>query len=240
MRSSQRSAVDDRGMGVMGRTGTVGPPPLASEVVERFWSVRSSGVGSAQSAELVGIGRKTAYSLTVARGGIRPRPRSVPTGRFLSLAEREEIAIGKAQGKPKAQIARELGRSTSTVTREIARNATYGRKGRYRAVNAELQARLRAKRPKPAKLHQNLELRAYVQRKLSAKQWSPAQISHALVEDFPDRPEMRVSHETIYQSLYVQSRGALRRELTACLRTGRAVRRPKKRAEERRGRIPGM
>src|SRR4051812_17978855 len=113
-------------MGAMSRTGMVGRPRLESAVVERFWSVRSSGVSSAEAAELVGIDRKSAYRWTVARGGIRPRPRSVPTGRFLSLAEREEIAIGKAQGKSKAQIARDLGRSTSTVTREIARNATYG------------------------------------------------------------------------------------------------------------------
>ena len=99
---------------------------------------------------------------------------------------------------------------------------------------------MRARRPKVAKLHADLLLRAYVQQRLGQRQWSPEQISQSLKVDFPDQPAMRVSPETIYQSLYVQSRGALRRELTLCLRTGRALRRPDKRSEQRRGRIPGM
>jgi IS30 family transposase len=107
-------------------------------------------------------------------------------------------------------------------------------------LNAHRQARERARRPKPAKLHVQLELRLYVQDCLQRLQWSPEQISHSLPAQFPDRPEMRVSTETIYQSLYVQSRGALRRELTTCLRTGRAVRRPKRTATARRERIPNM
>jgi IS30 family transposase len=102
-------------------------------------------------------------------------------------------------------------------------------------------ARERAARPKTAKLAEagNRELRDHVQVRLRRK-WSPAQISAKLAVEFPDRPEMRVSHETIYQALYVQSRGALRRELTRCLRTGRALRKPRRQAHARRPRIPGI
>jgi IS30 family transposase len=111
----------------------------------------------------------------------------------------------------------------------------------YLPSKAQKRADERARRPKAAKLRRdvNAELHDYVQAKLK-KRWSPQQISELLVVDFPDRPEMRVSHEAIYQALYVQGRGALKRELIVCLRTGRAVRRPKRNSEERRGRIPGM
>jgi transposase, IS30 family len=112
-------------------------------------------------------------------------------------------------------------------------------RGVYRAHLAGREARERARRPKPAKLAVNGELRAWVEEKL-ALWWSPEQVSARLGEEFPDRPEMRVPAETVYQSLYVQGRGALRRELAACLRTGRALRRPRKAGQERRGRIPGM
>jgi IS30 family transposase len=104
---------------------------------------------------------------------------------------------------------------------------------------AQARAEERAARPKPAKLAVNLELRAWVQARLEER-WSPEQISVMLTAEFPDDREMRVSHETIYQSVYVQGRGALRRELAVSLRTGRALRRPRRRAGERRGRIPGM
>jgi IS30 family transposase len=215
-----------------------GSPGHPVEVFDRFWSTRSLGLGDTRAGELVGITRKTSYLWVRSCGGVRPRPGVVPSGRFLSLEEREAIAIGKAEGKSAAQIGRELGRATSTVTREVKRNRRHSGKY-YTPSNAHRQALLRARRPKTAKLKDQLELRSYVQDKLLLK-WSPRQISKSLVKDFPDRPEMRVSPETIYQSLYVQSRGALRRELTACLRTGRAVRRPKRRVDERRGRIPGM
>jgi IS30 family transposase len=177
------------------------------------------------------------------------------TGRFLSLAEREEIAVGLAQGLSQAAIAAGLGRHRSTISREIARNGKQrfhagspwrpgdpGRRSRprvYRAVRAQQHADRRKPRPKPAKLVINGELREQVQSMLT-RRWSPEQIAATLRVEFPDRAEMWVSHETIYQSLYVQSRGALRRELTTCLRTGRAIRRPKRRGDERRGRIAGM
>jgi IS30 family transposase len=159
-------------------------------------------------------------------------------GRYLSLAEREEIAAGAAAGLPLREVARRLGRAASTVSREVARNGVRGR-DRYRAVAAQLRAEERARRPKPAKLAVNGELRAAVQGKLE-KKWSPEQVSVWLRREFPDRPEMRVSHETVYQALYVQGRGALRRELAAHLRTGRAVRRPRRSTDSRRGRLAGM
>jgi IS30 family transposase len=156
----------------------------------------------------------------------------------LSVAEREEIALGRAAGKPVRQIARELGRAASTVSRELRRNSLT-RGGSYRALRAQALAERRARRPKEAKLAGNEELRGWVQDRLQER-WSPEQVSARLAAEFPGRPEMRVSHETIYQSLYVQGRGALRRELAKSLRTGRALRRPRRKEGERRGRIAGM
>ena len=174
------------------------------------------------------------------------------SGRYLSFGEREEIALLRATGCGVREIARQLGRSPSTISRELRRNAaTRGGRLDYRASTAQWHAELRARRPKPAKLAVNVALRRYVQDRLSGavirpdgsvvagpevrwigrrhgqrkdrrwgKAWSPEQISCRLRLDFPDDGSMRVSHEAIYQSLYVQGRGALRRELSACLRTG--------------------
>jgi IS30 family transposase len=197
-----------------------------------------AGAVVVDASAAAGIYERTGKAWVAACGGIRPRPPTLPSERTLSLEEREEIALGAAAKKSCAQIGRELGRSTSTITRELARNRDW--RGRYRPSNAQRQAEERARRPKPAKLAVQGELRDWVQARLSVEQWSPEQISRRLAVAFPDRPEMRVSHETIYQSLYVQSRGALRRELTACLRTGRAIRRPKNVATARRNRIPNM
>ena len=187
---------------------------------------------------------------------------AAPSGRYLSFTEREEIAILRACGAGVREIARQLGRSPSTISRELRRNAATRSGGfAYRATTAQWHADLRARRPKPAKLAVNDELRRYVQDRLAgvvqrpdgttvdgpqvpwkgrrhgrradrrwARSWSPEQISNRLRLDFPDDPSMRVCHEAIYQSLYVQGRGALRRELTACLRTGRALRVPQARA----------
>jgi IS30 family transposase len=187
------------------------------------------------------------------------------SGRYLSFAEREEIAILHARGNGVREIARSLGRSPSTISRELRRNAaTRTGKLEYRATTAQWHAELRAKRPKTAKLAANEDLRQYVQDRLAGaverpdgsavagpevrwigrrhgrrtdrrwgKAWSPEQIAHRLPVDFPDDESMRVSHEAIYQALYVQGRGALRRELTACLRTGRALRVPRARSRAR-------
>ena len=153
------------------------------------------------------------------------------------MGEREEIAVGLAAGDSLREIAGRLGRAPSTISREVRRNSR-GRAS-YRALAAQGHAQHRAARPKTAKLAGNEELRGLVQAMLKQK-WSPEQISVVLRRRFPDRPEMQVSCETIYQSVYVQGRGALRRELAACLRTGRALRKPRRKAGERRGKIPGM
>jgi IS30 family transposase len=179
----------------------------------------------------------------------------------LSADEREQIMIGAAQGESMRSMARRLGRAPSTVMREIARNGVMrGHVGRYRARYrfgarragwdaksgysariAQLRSQQRARRPKTGKLGRCAALRTEVQAWL-AKKYSPEQIAGVLARTYPDRPEMQVSHETIYKALYVQGRGELRRELAKCLRTGRALRKPRRRARagDGRGRIPGM
>jgi IS30 family transposase len=210
---------------------------MSCEVRELFWRSRADGSVIADAARAAGVSHGAGANWVQQSGGVRPR-RPVPMSpRFLSHAEREEIALGVAQELTPAQIGRAIGRHRSTVSREIARGARAN--GAYRALAADRTAALRRRRPKAAKLARNARLRARVQKRLTQK-WSPRQISKTLRDEFPDRPEMWVSHETIYQSIYVQSRGALRRELASCLRTGRAIRRPQRRATERRGRIPGM
>ena len=190
---------------------------------------------------------------------------SVPTGRFLSFSEREEIAIELARGAAIRAIARKLGRSPSTISREVRRNAaTRGGNLEYRAIAAQWHADRAARRSRQSKLASNPALRAYVEQRLSGQvtssdgigfagpeviwkkrravfrqsrrwstAWSPEQIAHRLGIDYPEDPTMRISHEAIYQSLYIQGRGALRRELTACLRSGRALRVPRERARSR-------
>lgn len=144
----------------------------------------------------------------------------------LGLAEREEISRGIAQGESCAAIARRLGRVTSTVSREVERN---GGRGRYRAVAGQRQTQWRCRRPRGLKLNHNRRLRDFVVAGLEQR-WSPRQISVRLRREFPDDPSMRVSHETIYQALFCQARGALRKELAAELRSGRTQRRPRTRA----------
>jgi IS30 family transposase len=170
-------------------------------------------------------------------GGVRPRRGRDLKGRCLSFAEREEIALGRAGGDAMRAIAARLGRSPSTISRELDGNADCA--GRYRATTAHALAYERASRPKPAKLAVNLVLRAKVEQDLK-RRYSPEQIAGRLRREFPHDAEMWVSTETIYQSLYVQSRGALRRDLTRCLRTGRALRRPCRQPGQRKNRIPDM
>ncbi len=166
-------------------------------------------------------------------GGVRPRVRR-RAERHLSLTEREEISRGVAAGVSLRMVAARLGRSPSTISRELARNG--GRVG-YRAHRADRAALRRGRRPKPSKLATNHQLRMVVEEKLE-DWWSPQQVARWLKRTYPDHQEMRVSHETIYLSLFVQGKGALRRELTDCLRTGRAYRRPKtKRAPSGKGQI---
>lgn len=179
-----------------------------------------------------------------------------PSGRYLAFTDREQIALWHAQGQGVREIARGLARAPSTISREVRRNAATRAGGfAYRATTAQWHADRAARRPKPAKLAVHAELRQYVQERLAggviapggpvvpwtgrrqgrrqprrwARAWSPEQIARRLPHDFPDDDAMRISHEAIYQALYVQGRGALRRELTACLRTGRALRVPRAR-----------
>ncbi|MCH8130816.1 MAG: IS30 family transposase [Acidobacteria bacterium] len=148
--------------------------------------------------------------------------------------EREELSRGVAAGDSLRMVATRLGRAPSTISRELARN---GGRHRYRAHHADRAAVRRARRPKPSKLAENPELRAVVEEKL-AEWWSPQQVARWLRRSYPDNQEMYVSHETIYLSLFVQGKGALRRELAQSLRTGRAYRRPKvKRAPSGKGKI---
>ena len=153
------------------------------------------------------------------------------------LLSGREIALARAAGESMRSIGARLGRAPSTISRELGRNAEPS--GRYRATSAHAAAWERAARPKPAKLATNPALRGKVEQYLQ-KKYSPEQISGRLRVKFPDDPEMWVSTETIYQSLYVQSRGALRRELTRCLRTGRALRHPGRQPGQRKNRIPAM
>ncbi len=187
------------------------------------------------------------------------------SGRYLSFAEREEIALLRAQAYSMQEIARRLGRAASTISRELRRNAATRSGGlEYRATTAQWHAERAARRPKPGKLAENAALRAYVEQRLAgivatpngtpvpgpavswkgrrhgrrkdrrwANAWSPEQIARRLPVDFPDDETMRISHEAIYQALFVQGRGALRRELTACLRTGRPLRIPRARTRGR-------
>jgi IS30 family transposase len=178
-------------------------------------------------------------SSVVGRGGRgRPRRGRDLKGRCLSFSEREEIALARAGGESMRAIAGRLGRSPPTISRELSRNA--GCSGQpYRATTAHALAYERAGRPKQSKLATNLALRGQAEQDL-ARKYSPEQIAGRLRVQFPEDPEMRVSTETIYQSLYVQSRGALRRDLARCLRTGRALRRPCRQAGQRKNRIPDM
>jgi len=154
----------------------------------------------------------------------RPTPAEPIRSRLrLSLREREEISRGLAAGESRGSIARRLGRSPSTIAREVTRN---GEARRYRACTADRAAFARARRPKVAKVAACPRVRAVVESKLEVR-WSPQQISGWLVGEFPDDPEMRVSHETIYLSLFVQARGALRKELTRFLRSRHTTRRPR-------------
>jgi IS30 family transposase len=189
---------------------------------QTIWDMREAGVPVKRIARHLGRQNSSLRKFIADAGGTRPTARERSDLR-LSLEEWEEISRGLAAGYWIRAIGEALGRSPSTVCREV--NANGGPK-KYRALVADRAACRRALRPKRAKLAQCRRLRGVVERKLEAK-WSPQQISAWLASQYPDHPEMQVSHETIYQSLFVQSRGALRKELHSCLRSGRAMRRAK-------------
>ncbi|MEF9901602.1 IS30 family transposase [Streptomyces sp. P9-A2] len=245
-----------------------GRPPIRREVERAFWVKIAEGMASEDAAVTCGVSPVVGSRWFRERGGMPSIQLSPPSGRYLSFAEREEIALLNAQDVGVREIARRLGRDPSTVSRELRRNAaTRGGQLTYRASIAQWKAELMARRPKTPKLVANERLREYVQDRLAgevrrpdgtpvagpqtprwkgrnkprrqdrrwARAWSPEQIAHRLKADFPDDESMRISHEAIYQALYVQGRGALKRELVACLRTGRALRVPRSRSRRRAG-----
>src|SRR5918993_312392 len=235
----------------------------------RFWALIAAGQSSWDAAIGVGVSEAVGSRWFREAGGMPPstlgRSSRPPSGRYLSFAEREEIALLRARGCGVREVARRLGRAASTVSRELRRNAATRSGGlEYRATTAQWHAERSACRPKPTKLAINATLRTYVEERLAgvvvapsgvpvpgpavswkgrrhgqrqdrrwARAWSPEQIAQRLPIDFPDDTTMRISHEAIYQALFVQGRGALRRELTACLRTGRVLRVPRARVRRR-------
>ena len=217
-----------------------GGMPTSLAVRRVFWTAVGEGLTTADAAARAGVSDVLGRRWFRQAGGMSPIRLSEPSSLRLSLEEREHIAVWRAEKVSAREMARRLGRAPTTVTRELQRNSPAGRVRDYRGSKAQWRAEERAKRPKVSKLAAYPPLRDYVQDKLAGRQhWSPQQISARLRIEFPDDEQMQVSHEAIYQALYVQGRGGLRRELTACLRTGRAVRRPQRRAEERsRRRVP--
>ncbi len=242
-----------------------GKPSLRRDVERSFWRKVAEGLSSEEAALAVGASQAAGSRWFRERGGMPTFMLAPLSGRYLCFEEREEIALLRAQGAGVREIARQLGRSPSTICRELRRNAaTRSGKLEYRASVAQWKAELMARRPKTAKLAVNEPLRDYVQERLAgrvrrpdgtvagpetgpwkgrnkprrgdrrwARAWSPEQIANRLKVEFPDDESMRISHEAIYQALYVQGRGALRRELVACLRTGRALRVPRARVRGR-------
>jgi IS30 family transposase len=206
------------------------------EVHRRFWAEVRAGSRLEEAAAAAGVSRSWAWEVFREAGGVNPMRVAPPAGRYLSWSEREEIAALTHAGVGVREIARRLGRAPSTVSRELARGDTP--RGYRVSVGQGKAERARTGR-RGAKLAGNLRLRREVAARLQRRD-SPEQISGRLRVDFPDELEMRVSPETIYQSLYVQARGGLKRELTVFLRTGRSMRKPRRREGERRGRIPGM
>jgi IS30 family transposase len=245
------------------------PSAAGRDERRRFWAAIAAGLESGDAALAAGVPPAVGTRWFRTAGGISPamfgRSAKPLSGRYLSFAEREEIALLLAQGYSMQEIARRLGRAASTISRELRRNAATRSGGlEYRATTAQWHAERAARRPRPGKLAENVALRAYVEQRLAgivvtpngtlvpgpavswkgrrhgrrkdrrwANAWSPEQIARRLPVDFPDDETMRISHEAIYQALFVQGRGALRRELTACLRTGRPLRIPRARTRGR-------
>ena len=213
-----------------------GGRPCRSRSLEReFWEQVPLWQSFELAAEAVGVSYRVAKRWVAESGGVKPKL-SEPVTR-LSFRERCRIEDLDDAGWSQAQIARDLDRHPSTISREIARHRRAH--GGYGAEHAQSLADADARRPKEAKLATNLPLRREVQDRLKLNH-SPEQIVARLREDYPDDPEMWVSHETIYQSLYVQARGGLKRELAQHLRTGRSVRKPRRTAGQRRSRIRDM
>lgn len=200
------------------------------------WVLLREGQSLREIGRNLGLGRGRVERFMYDCGGIRPAERRRRAG-HLTAAERETVSRGLASGDSARSIAQRLGRSPSTISREIARN---GGAGSYRAVDADAAAVVRARRPKPSVLEQRYQLRAVVLAKLR-EQWSPEQISRWLRLNHPDDPMMKISHESIYRSIFVRSREVFDHNISRELRTGRPIRRPRgKKRSHGRGRIRNM
>ena len=215
--------------------GSRGPAGLTTAQREMLWERWQCGHGMRDIARALKVDHGSIRGVLLGTGGIAPARRSRACW-SLKLAEREDISRGMAAGESIRSIAKRLGRAASTVGRELAR---HGGRSCYRANEADIEAWKRALRPKPCLLSQRPKLRDAVAAKLSLE-WSPEQICGWLKTEYPDDESMRVSHETIYRSLFVQARGVLKKELIAHLRTRRSMRLSRKAGtlEERRGKMP--
>ncbi len=200
----------------------------------RFWSLIREGSSSSSACEAIGVDRRQGYRWIRAAGGRMPVPDRPRSGRYLGQDDRLRIADLRIAGAGVREIARELGRSPSTISRELRRNSRPNT-GAYRPYAAQSRCDERARRPKSWRLDDPV-LAAAVEERL-VKNWSPEQISDDLARSFPDRREMQVTHETIYQTLFVQGRGHLRADLYKHLRTGRAARRPRGQRFNAKGKI---
>ena len=251
-----------------GQIPSPGAPTVAwREDRVRFWTAIARGARTEDACSAARVSGPVGFRWFRHAGGVNPCLPPTVSGRYLSFAERENIALLRAQGAGVREIARRVGRDPSTISRELLRNAstrTYNLD--YKASVAQWHAERRARRPKVAKLATNERLRDYVQERLSGEvrdsgrqqdsrpvgaevEWqgqaaprrpalgagleSRSRSPTGCKVDFPDDESMRISHEAIYQALYVQSRGALKRELVACLRTGRALRVPRARSKQK-------
>ena len=212
------------------------PPGLAAERVRLVLDHLAAGLNPRQAARAAGVSKTFAYDLQHKMGGVFRPPGVTYSDRYLDREERYELARLREGGLSMRAVAARMGRSPSTVSRELARNRC-PRTGQYQPERAHRLAWERQRRPKPSRLSQDLVLRGRVQQLLD-RRYSPEQVSGRLRVLYPGDPAMRVSHETIYQSIYVYPRGQLRRELQACLRSGRGTRRRRGRREMR-GRIIG-
>jgi len=209
---------------------------LSAGQQEQVWERWRAGASLSRIGRDLGVSMHWVRRFLLACGGIRRPPPRRPA-RALSAVEREEVSRGLAAGWSCRVIAAGLGRPACTVSREVARN---GGREHYRAGDADRAAEDRRRRPQSSKLAEHSVLRAAVAAKLEL-QWSPEQIAAWLVVEFPDVEQMRVSHETIYLSLFVQTRGGLRRELASHLRSGRLMRHPRGvKAPTGRGHIKNM
>ncbi len=214
-----------------------GGPRLPGSMLAPAFEAIAAGASQRQAALVAGIGSSTIRKRLCEQAAAMEKERRTPRQGLLSLAEREEIRVGVELGEPGAAIAERLGRHRSTVWREIRGN---GGRAAYRAYAAHTRADEQARRPKPCFIETRPWLWEEVCRLLREKKWSPEQISRRLRREHPGAPEWWVSHESIYQAIFVQAKGELRKELAACLRSGRARRRPRGRAGPGPGHIVGM